>query len=434
MTTPVIIDAIAVAVLALFGILGAWKGLLRTLAGLLVVVLSLAGAGVIASALSAPAAKLIAPVIEKRIEARLDEAIQEQLPERGQAETLPLAELLDLLGVDQARRDALADRAEQSVRDTGASLAAALDASLPAMRLQVERLVEKGLVAFDSSCDGVRLEPAGAQRLSGVLSHEAVERVRDAVVSPWACDARRAEAFDELMSLLDYVFDGGEEAPALAPVRLGAASRPSALAALYALLARLFSYPEHRQAEEHTSLELLDRVRGLLAGLGLGEGLPVDLATRFETWAAASPTTRARDLRAEFTRLFYSYPRLVSLVGSRWVVQGRTEFSRAHGERAAVGLEYRKLGLKNRPGNHDPFDALVSELDFLSYVTSLEARAFEGGDAGSAREWERLRLDFCTHHFGELARGVARAITQHSDNAFLALYAWLLDLVADGAA
>lgn len=315
-----------------------------------------------------------------------------------------------------------------------ASLAAALDASLPAMRLQVERLVEKGLVAFDSSCDGVRLEPAGAQRLFGVLSHEAVERVRDAVVSPWACDARRAEAFDELMSLLDYVFDGGEEGPALAPVRLGAASRPSALAALYALLARLFSYPEHRQAEEHTSLELLDRVRGLLAGLGLGEGLPVDLATRFETWAAASPTTRARDLRAEFTRLFYGYPRLVSLVGSRWVVQGRTEFSRAHGERAAVGLEYRKLGLKNRPGNHDPFDALVSELDFLSYVTSLEARAFEGGDAGSAREWERLRLDFCTHHFGELARGVARAITQHSDNAFLALYAWLLDLVADGAA
>ena len=65
--TPVIIDAIAVAVLAGFAILGAWKGLLRTLAGLLVLALSLAGAGIIASALSAPAAKLIAPVIEKRI-------------------------------------------------------------------------------------------------------------------------------------------------------------------------------------------------------------------------------------------------------------------------------------------------------------------------------------------------------------------------------
>lgn len=128
MTTPVIIDAIAVAVLALFGILGAWKGLLRTLAGLLIVVLSLAGAGIIASALSAPAAKLIAPAIEKRIEARLDEAIREKRPDAGREETL--AELLDLLGVDQTRRETLTDRAEKSVRDTGASLAAALVESL----------------------------------------------------------------------------------------------------------------------------------------------------------------------------------------------------------------------------------------------------------------------------------------------------------------
>lgn len=130
MTTPVIIDAIAVAVLALFGILGAWKGLLRTLAGLLIVALSLAGAGIIASALSAPAAKLIAPAIEKRIEARLDEAIREQRPREPEGEALPLSELLDLLGVDRARRDALAGRAEKSVRDTGASLASALVESL----------------------------------------------------------------------------------------------------------------------------------------------------------------------------------------------------------------------------------------------------------------------------------------------------------------
>ena len=281
------------------------------------------------------------------------------------------------------------------------------------------------------------LEPSGAQRLEAVLAHEAAGRVRAASAASWACDASRAEAFDELMSLLDYVLDGqAEEAPSVAATPLGAtaSNRPSALAALYALLARLFSYPERRQAEDHTSIELLRQVRELLEGLGPREGLPVDVAVRFEAWAAKSPTARGRDLRAEFTRLFYGYPRLVPLTGSRWVTQGRTEFSLAHGERAAVGLEYRKLGLKNRPGNGDPFDALVSELDFLSYVTSLEARAFEGGDAGSAREWELLRLDFCAHHFGELASGVARAITQHSDNAFLALYAWLLDLVADGVA
>lgn len=133
MTTPAIIDAVAVSVLALFAALGAWKGLLRTLAGLLVVVVSLAGAGIVASALSAPAAKLIAPVLEKRIEARLDEAIRERrpgsMPGSGE-EALPLTELLDLLGVDQTRREALSDRARESVRETGTGLAAAVVESL----------------------------------------------------------------------------------------------------------------------------------------------------------------------------------------------------------------------------------------------------------------------------------------------------------------
>lgn len=134
MTTPVIIDAVAVSVLVGFTVLGARKGLLRTLAGLLVVVLSLAGAGIIASALSAPAAKLIAPAIERRIEERLDEAMREQrpggTPGAEEREQLPLTELLDLLGVDGARREALADRARQTVRETGTSLAAAVIESL----------------------------------------------------------------------------------------------------------------------------------------------------------------------------------------------------------------------------------------------------------------------------------------------------------------
>lgn len=129
MTTPVIIDAIAVAVLAAFAVVGVWKGLLRTLAGLLVLVLSLTGAGIAASALSSPAAKLIAPVIERRVEARLDEAIQKQRPDEPE-KNLPLTELLDLLGVDQVRREALTDRAEKNVRDTGVTLVTALVESL----------------------------------------------------------------------------------------------------------------------------------------------------------------------------------------------------------------------------------------------------------------------------------------------------------------
>ncbi|WP_300416857.1 CvpA family protein [uncultured Oscillibacter sp.] len=128
MTTPVIIDAIAVAVLAGFAIWGAWKGLLRTLAGLLVVVISLAGAGIVASALSAPAAKLIAPAIEKRIESRLENAMEERRAEPGDdpEDALSVAELLELLGIDEVQRDALALRAQDTVRETGARMMTAV--------------------------------------------------------------------------------------------------------------------------------------------------------------------------------------------------------------------------------------------------------------------------------------------------------------------
>ena len=127
MTTPVIIDAIAVAVLAGFAVWGAWKGLLRTLAGLLVLALSLAGAGIVASALSVPAAKLVAPVIEKRIESRLDEAIQERysggVPEKDR---LSVPDMLEMLGIDESRWDALTFRAGDVVRNTGVQLITAV--------------------------------------------------------------------------------------------------------------------------------------------------------------------------------------------------------------------------------------------------------------------------------------------------------------------
>ena len=128
--TPVIIDAIAVAVLAGFAILGAWKGLLRTLAGLLVLALSLAGAGIIASALSAPAAKLIVPVIEKRLESRLDEALQQRYPGEQPEDQLSVTDMLGLLGIDETQWDALVFRAQDAVRDTGVHLMTAVIGSV----------------------------------------------------------------------------------------------------------------------------------------------------------------------------------------------------------------------------------------------------------------------------------------------------------------
>ena len=117
-------------VLAGFAVWGAWKGLLRTLAGLLVLALSLAGAGIIASALSAPAAKLIVPVIEKRLESRLDEALQQRYPGEQPEDQLSVTDMLGLLGIDETQWDALVFRAQDAVRDTGVHLMTAVIGSV----------------------------------------------------------------------------------------------------------------------------------------------------------------------------------------------------------------------------------------------------------------------------------------------------------------
>ena len=64
MTTAVIIDAIVVVVLLAFAIWGARQGLVRALAGLVMVIVALVGAGMIAATFSDPAARLAAPVIQ----------------------------------------------------------------------------------------------------------------------------------------------------------------------------------------------------------------------------------------------------------------------------------------------------------------------------------------------------------------------------------
>lgn len=313
------------------------------------------------------------------------------------------------------------------------TLAALTDASVPAVSLHSDNLVAKGLAKYGEARTSLALGESGAVRLKAMLGHGELERLCSEVHAQQVARLGDGDTLDELLSLLGYVLasKGEESGFARSEARSATASRPSTLSALYALLSQLFSYPDRHQAEQRTSSDVLGQVRELLRSLGVVEGLPVDVAARFEAQAAYPAVLRAQEVRAEFTRLFCSYPRLVPLTGSHWVRRSRTTFSLDRGERAAVGLEYRKLGLKNRPGNGEPFDTLVSELDFLSYITALEARAFEGEDAASAREWELLRTDFCTHHFRELAQGVAGATVRYSDNAALGLYAWLLAFLAE---
>ena len=133
MTTAVIIDAIVVVLLLAFAIRGARQGLVRALAGLVMVIVALVGAGMIAATFSGPAARLAAPVIQKYITSRVEEAMAVQTgaaPEEEAGEEPRGEDLLALLGLDEDVRSSLAEQAEERVRDTGASIVSAVVESM----------------------------------------------------------------------------------------------------------------------------------------------------------------------------------------------------------------------------------------------------------------------------------------------------------------
>ncbi len=66
MDAAMIFDLVIIAVLAVGLIVGAWRGLLASLAGLVIFVAALVGAAVIASALTAPVTEFVRPVMEHR--------------------------------------------------------------------------------------------------------------------------------------------------------------------------------------------------------------------------------------------------------------------------------------------------------------------------------------------------------------------------------
>ena len=131
MTTPVIIDVIAAAVLIAAVAWGAHRGLFRSLAGLAVVIVALVGAAVIANALAGPAARLVTPLIRESIETKVDEAMAQQsqevqMPEADVDEGFEIADLLALMGLDEDVRDSLVQQTEEKIQDTGISLAMAV--------------------------------------------------------------------------------------------------------------------------------------------------------------------------------------------------------------------------------------------------------------------------------------------------------------------
>lgn len=132
MTTAVIIDVIVVVFLVAFTIYGAKRGLLQSLAGLVILVVSLVGAGMIATSFSAPAAKVVAPLLEKQIVQKVEAALEEQIGSENWAqlnirelfsEAPQVYELLEKLGVDETAWDSAAEKLQGSAVETGAAMA-----------------------------------------------------------------------------------------------------------------------------------------------------------------------------------------------------------------------------------------------------------------------------------------------------------------------
>lgn len=131
MSTPVIMDIVVGAVLALFALLGWKQGFVRTLAGLLIVVVSLVGAAMLAGTFAQPVSRVIAPYIQKAAEEHVKEALSAQAGGEDLALLSGSAdELLQMLGVDADARAELAERAEETIAETGESVAAAVVESL----------------------------------------------------------------------------------------------------------------------------------------------------------------------------------------------------------------------------------------------------------------------------------------------------------------
>ena len=141
MTTTVIIDAAVVIVLMAFTLVGAKRGLFRSLAGLVILVLSLVGAGMLATSFAPPLAKMVAPALEDYVSRQVETAFAArfdraeltlelpelpELPDLGQLQE-PLEGLLEELGVDAEDWSELTERIRVDITQSGAAVRDAVE-------------------------------------------------------------------------------------------------------------------------------------------------------------------------------------------------------------------------------------------------------------------------------------------------------------------
>ena len=120
MSVPVIIDIAVVVFLMAFTIYGARRGLLRALAGVVIVVLALVGAGMIAATFAPPAAKIVTPLVREHIAQRVEDAIAEwDTAEDSGIDPQAVEEILKQLGVEAETLDTITDALQDAGTHAG---------------------------------------------------------------------------------------------------------------------------------------------------------------------------------------------------------------------------------------------------------------------------------------------------------------------------
>ena len=155
MSAYLIFDLVILAVLVLFAILGARRGLILSLCGLLAVLVAFVGASFVARTLSPMVASALEPRFAAAIEEQLNEQIQSStyLPEGSDpgetptADTLPLQDVLNALR-DMGFYEQLIDSINQAVEDGMTEVAASAAAKVAAAIAQSAAYMILFLVCF----------------------------------------------------------------------------------------------------------------------------------------------------------------------------------------------------------------------------------------------------------------------------------------------
>lgn len=83
-----------------------------------------------------------------------------------------------------------------------------------------------------------------------------------------------------------------------------------------------------------------------------------------------------------------------------------------------VLISYQEAGLTMIEGLNEPPDHIATELEFMYYLSNMEAIAWNSGEANEARKWHGLQLSFFKSHLGGWGINFTRLVEKETTEKF----------------